>query len=254
MGRMPRANRYHIPGLIWHITHRCHNKDFLLKFRIDRDRYRYWLWEAKKRYGLCLLNYMFTSNHIHLIVYDNGSEDVIEQSMQLAQGRIAQEFNVRTHRLGAFWQDRYHATAIQSHQHLRRCMTYVDMNMVRAGVVPHPENWPSAGYHEIQKPPERYRLLDLETCMQVLGISNHKELTEWQQAQVSAALKKPQKREECWTSAIAVGDHAYLTQIAGKLGVRARHREITEDKNGYILKEGPGAYRLNMDHKMDPKG
>ncbi|MGC9451722.1 MAG: hypothetical protein ACP5I4_09770 [Oceanipulchritudo sp.] len=44
------------------------------------------------RYGLCLLNYMFTSNHIHLIAYDNGDCGVIEQSMQLAQGRIAQEF------------------------------------------------------------------------------------------------------------------------------------------------------------------
>jgi len=90
--------------------------------------------------------------------------------------------------------------------------------------------------------------------MQVLGISNHRELTEWQQAQVSAALKKPQKREDCWTSAIAVGDHSYLTQIAGKLGVRVRHRKIIKEENGYILSETPGAYRLNLDHKMEPNG
>jgi hypothetical protein len=29
---VPRANRYHIPGCIWHITHRCHKREFLLKF------------------------------------------------------------------------------------------------------------------------------------------------------------------------------------------------------------------------------
>jgi hypothetical protein len=29
---MPRANRHFLPGYIWHITHRCHQKQFLLKF------------------------------------------------------------------------------------------------------------------------------------------------------------------------------------------------------------------------------
>ena len=29
---MPRANRHYIPGYVWHITHRCHKKEFLLKF------------------------------------------------------------------------------------------------------------------------------------------------------------------------------------------------------------------------------
>jgi putative transposase len=109
---MSRANRYDLPGLVWHITHRCHNRDFLLKFRKDRDRYRHWLYEAKKRYGLILLNYTLTCNHIHLLAYDSGEHGVIERSMQLAEGRIAQEYNKRQGRFGAFWQDRYHATAV----------------------------------------------------------------------------------------------------------------------------------------------
>ena len=28
---MPRANRHYIPGYVWHITHRGHKKEFLLK-------------------------------------------------------------------------------------------------------------------------------------------------------------------------------------------------------------------------------
>ena len=35
-------------------TPRCHQKGFLLKFTKDRQRWRYWLFEAKKRYGLCV--------------------------------------------------------------------------------------------------------------------------------------------------------------------------------------------------------
>ena len=33
---MLRANRHFLPGLIWHITHRCYRKNFLLKFAHDR--------------------------------------------------------------------------------------------------------------------------------------------------------------------------------------------------------------------------
>jgi REP element-mobilizing transposase RayT len=37
---MPRASRYFLPNHIWHITHRCHQRDFLLKFARDRRRWR----------------------------------------------------------------------------------------------------------------------------------------------------------------------------------------------------------------------
>ena len=66
---MARANRHHIPGQVWHITHRCHKKEFLLKFARDRKRWIQWLFEAKKRYGLDILNYTVTSNHIHLLAF-----------------------------------------------------------------------------------------------------------------------------------------------------------------------------------------
>jgi putative transposase len=69
---MPRANRYFLPGHVWHITHRCHRRAFLLKFARDRHRYLHWAFEAKKRFGLVVLNYAVTSNHIHLLVKDTG--------------------------------------------------------------------------------------------------------------------------------------------------------------------------------------
>ena len=34
---MARAKRHFIPGYIWHITHRCHKREFLLKFSKDRQ-------------------------------------------------------------------------------------------------------------------------------------------------------------------------------------------------------------------------
>jgi REP element-mobilizing transposase RayT len=119
---MPRANRHYIPGHVWHITHRCHKKEFLLKFAKDRQRWIDRLFEARKRYGIVVLNYMATSNHIHLLVYDTDGGEVIPKTVQLAAGRTAQEYNQRKRRKGAYWEDRYHATAVQTDHHLVQCM------------------------------------------------------------------------------------------------------------------------------------
>ena len=40
---MPRTNRYFIPGYTWHVTHRRHKQEFLLKFARDRKK---WIDEA----------------------------------------------------------------------------------------------------------------------------------------------------------------------------------------------------------------
>ena len=56
--------------------------------------------------------------------------------------------------------NRYHATAVETDSHLIQCLVYVDLNMVRAGVVKHPVEWPSNGYNEIMEPRKRYGLID----------------------------------------------------------------------------------------------
>jgi REP element-mobilizing transposase RayT len=84
-----------------------------MNFHIFRDAGQtpvlHWVFEAKKRFGLSVLNYTVTSNHIHLLVKDTG-RDVIAQSMQLIAGRTAQEYNQGKNRHGGFWEDRSHAT------------------------------------------------------------------------------------------------------------------------------------------------
>jgi len=116
MRSMPRASRHYIPGYVGHITHRSHKKEFLLKFGRDRRRWLWWLYEARKRFGLSVLNYSVTSNH--LIVRDAGDRNVILKSIQLAAGRTGQEFNQRKNRKGAYWEDRSHATAIEETKEL----------------------------------------------------------------------------------------------------------------------------------------
>ena len=53
-----------------------------------------WLYEARQRFGLCVLDYQVTSNHVHLLVLDRG-RDEIAASLQLIAGRAGQSFSRR---------------------------------------------------------------------------------------------------------------------------------------------------------------
>jgi putative transposase len=248
---MPRANRHFLPGHVWHLTHRCHHKTFLLKFARDRGRYLRWVFEAKKRFGLSVLNYMVTSNHIHLLVKDTG-RNVIPQSMQLIAGLTAQEYNQRKGRQGAFWEDRYHATAIEADQHLHRCLVYIDLNMVRAGVVKHPSEWVHSGYREIQEPPERYAVIDLRGLSALCGFG---EVEDFQQAHRQRVAQAPfgetAARDDRWSQAIAVGNLAFVEKVKSELGIKAMRREVAEMSGTYRLREQSEAYAGDFASESD---
>jgi len=110
----------------------------------------HWLLEAKKRFGPCVLDYAVTSNHIHLLVKDTGP-NVIAQSMQLIAGRTAQEYNQRKREAGSVLGGSLPCHGYEADEHLHHCLVYIDLNMVRAGVVTHPVKWLHSGYHEIQE-------------------------------------------------------------------------------------------------------
>ena len=238
---MPRAHRHHLDGYVWHLTHRCHRRQFLLRFARDRRAWRTWLYEARARFGLCVPDYNATSNHVHLLVRDRGQGE-IAASMQLIEGRTAQPFNRRKERGGAFWEDRYHATAVETGAHLARCLVYIDMNMVRAGVVEHPARWEVSGYHEIQRPRRRYGIVDHQGLADALGVElpalaqTHREWIE------EALLGREQQRQGLWTESVAVGSREFVVEVQRKLGARALHREIEPAGDLHVLREEPAAY------------
>jgi len=239
---MPRANRHHIPGQVWHITHRCHQGGFLFKFAKDRKCWVDWLFEAKKRFGLSILNYIVTSNHVHLLVVDDES-NAISKSLQLIAGRTAQSYNKRKGRKGAYWEDRYHATAIESGEHLMRCLVYIDLNMVRAGVVSHPSEWIHSGYHEIQKAPLRYALIDRKRLIELCGVKNEEELKKNHQEWIEQAiLDDVLKRQPAWTEAVATGSEGFVMQLKQALGVNVQGRKVQQDNDAYMLREPSSSY------------
>lgn len=178
-------------------------------------------------------------------------EGEIARAMQLIAGRTAQEFNQRKARKGAFWEDRYHATAVDSGEYLARCMAYIDLNMARAGVVQHPGEWPVGGYAEIQNPPLRYSVIDYRALLDVLGLSDIDQLQRACRAWVDEGLRSTQQiRDGVWTESLAVGRPEFVEAIRTGLGVRAHSREVVAAPGAYVLREPAVDYTPHFGRQM----
>lgn len=79
---MPRATRYLQEGFIYHLTHRCHDAQFFLRFSKERNVYREWLRIGVQRYGVPVLGYNVTSNHVHVVAEVQDRYAVADISME----------------------------------------------------------------------------------------------------------------------------------------------------------------------------
>ena len=168
----------------------------------------------------------------------------------MVSGRSGQEYNQRKGRHRAFWEDRYHATAVEANEHLQRCLVYIDLNMVRAGVVRQPYNWTHGGCREIQNPPKRYGIIHLRELSPLCGFG---EIAEFQLAHgrwIDDSLTRVRMvREGRWSEAIAIGKLNFVTKMKSELGLKGSRREVIDESGTYALREQSEAYGPNFSRK-----
>lgn len=235
---MPRANRYILPGHIYHLTHRCHDREFLLRFAVHRNRYRETLRQAADEFDVSLLDYSVTSNHVHLLAFAE-QDGQISELMKKAAGESGQGYNRRKGRSGAFWEGRFHSTMVDSGRYLFECLIYIELNMVRCGVVEHPSRWEWCGYSELIGNRKRYRLLDVDRLLSLLGAEDAVSFRKNLNAALVLAIEKRQlERDPRWTESLAVGSEAFVKEVQER--VRRRRTVMRETGGAWTLRETPG--------------
>jgi REP-associated tyrosine transposase len=250
---MARANRLGGYGGIFHVTHRCHNREFLLKFALDRGGYRAKLRDHLREFEVALLDYCITSNHVHLLL-DAEERRQISGLMRTVAGEFARAYNRRKERMNAFWGDNFHATLVEEGTYLWRCLCYIELNMVRCGQVAHPSQWDWLGYHEIMGQRQRYRVLDLEQLCWRLQTDSLAEVRNNLEAALTEQIAQEQfKREPCWTESLAVGSAGFLERIKPLILSRQETELVQRDGQIWVLQETPIPYGAKTGSKNAPK-
>jgi hypothetical protein len=168
---------------------------------------------------------------------------LLSKMMQTLEGQFAEDYNRRHGRSGAFWSDRFHCTMVEGDEYALNCIKYIDLNMVRAGVIRHPSEWRWCGYDELVGVRQRYRLIDMERLLYWFnGLTKQQWMNEYRLEIDEAIAQKLSQRDPVWTESIAVGSEEFVRRISDEIQHRFR-LDVDEVSDGiWVVREPMVSY------------
>jgi putative transposase len=145
---MARMSRLALAGYPHHLIQRGNNRAAIFVDDEDRARYLALLREAAATARVALHAYVLMGNHVHLLATP-ASGDGLSRMMQALGRNYVGWFNQRHARSGTLWEGRFRSGLVEGDAHLLRCMRYIELNPVRAGIVQEAAEyrWSSARHH-----------------------------------------------------------------------------------------------------------
>ena len=138
MARLPRLT---LPGYPHHVIQRGNNRQAIFATSADYQLLLDILTENASKFEVHVHAYVLMSNHFHLLATPQTTNG-LPQMMQAVGRSYVRYFNRAQQRSGTLWEGRYKSTVIQMDRYLLACMTYLDLNPLRAGLVSQPQDYP----------------------------------------------------------------------------------------------------------------
>jgi len=142
---MPRSPRLDVPGLPVHIVQRGNNRQPCFLEDSDRTYFLYALQEACRDRQCQLHAFVLMTNHVHLLVTPLEQQGASLLMMDLGR-RYVRYFNDMHDRSGTLWEGRFRSSLVETGRYCLACYRYIELNPVRAGIVPHPELYRWSSY------------------------------------------------------------------------------------------------------------
>jgi putative transposase len=186
----------------------------------DRHAYLELLGRHCELYGLSLWGYCLMTNHVHLIAIPRSGE-ALAQTLKHTHGQYASYWNARQSSSGHVWQGRFYSCPL-GESHLWTALRYVELNPVRAGMVPAAEEWPWSSAAAHCRPGVSNRLLEME------GWRKRWTTGEWREyMEVRESRSDVRQLRQCTHTGRPLGDAEFVTQLE-----RATLRPLAPQKGG----------------------
>jgi putative transposase len=142
---MPRRARLRFAGVPLHIIQRGNNRIACFFATEDYRFYLHHLEELAQRFNCDVHAYVLMTNHVHLLVTPSETDSASLLMKHLGQ-RYVQYVNRVYRRSGTLWEGRFKSSLVQQQGYLLKCQRYIELNPVRASMVPHPRDYPWSSY------------------------------------------------------------------------------------------------------------
>ena len=138
---MPRKPRFYIPGVAAHIVQRGNCRQAVFFCDDDYIAYLKWLKEGALKHDCVIHAYVLMTNHVHVLLTPY-SKDSISKTIQYIGRNYVTYVNHVYGKSGSLWEGRHKGCIVSSDDYFLRCMRYIELNPVRAGMVDTPEMYP----------------------------------------------------------------------------------------------------------------
>jgi REP element-mobilizing transposase RayT len=136
---MSRPLRIEFPGATYHVTARGDRREAIFVDDTDRAGLLNVLAQGLQRFDAVALAYCLMGNHFHFVLHTRQAN--LSRLMRHVNGVYTQRFNRRHEKVGHLFQGRFKAILVDTQAYLLTLCRYVELNPVRAGLVPHPQAW-----------------------------------------------------------------------------------------------------------------
>jgi putative transposase len=142
---MARLLRILPTGIPAHLIQRGNNRQAFFVSDEDHGVYAGLLKEYSKKYKVDIHAWVMMTNHVHLLCTSR-QEGGISRMMQSLGRRYVQYFNYEYQRTGTLWEGRFKSCLVQEERYLLEVYRYIELNPVRAGMVPDPGEYHWSSY------------------------------------------------------------------------------------------------------------
>jgi putative transposase len=137
---MPRQARELLPDGVFHVTARAVFEYPLFMDDVDRHGFVHLLRRLESRHSVRCRAYCLMVGHYHLLLEGRSAD--LRVFMQRLNGRYAQRFNLRHHRHGHVFGDRYTARSVVGDRQLDQTVDYIAANPGKSGLIEEGRPWP----------------------------------------------------------------------------------------------------------------
>lgn len=144
---MPRIARKNLESGFFHIMVQEIKKEKIFYKKEYKEKYIQLMKFFKEKQKIELINYCVMNNHVHIIIY---TEDINELTkfMERLNTTYAINYNKAENRVGYVYRNRFESKEINNQDYLTKCIKYVHMNPVKAGITKKEEEYKYSSYND----------------------------------------------------------------------------------------------------------
>lgn len=144
---MPRISRNLMGSAFIHNMVQGINKENIFQSENQKNKYLKLIRKYSEKYEILIIAYCIMDNHAHLLTYSDNIQS-ISLCMKETNTEYAIYYNKIKDRVGYVFRNRFNSKPIYNQEYLLKCIKYIHMNPVKAGIVRKEEDYEFSSYRE----------------------------------------------------------------------------------------------------------